>query len=85
MHRSLAEMLTEEQRGNQKIAAHLNGLQHTLPIASLSHDDTNSILKNFMYHRLADYLARALSTLRPPPLPEDGVLGLWKPDAQPAS
>jgi hypothetical protein len=77
IHRSLAEMLIEEQKSNQKIAAHLTGLQHMLPLASLSYDDTNLILKISMYHRLADYLARALSTLRPPP-PPDGVLGLWK-------
>jgi hypothetical protein len=79
IHSSLAEMLTEEQRSNQKIAAHLTGLQHTLPLGSVSHGDTNLILKLLMYHRLADYLARALSTLRPPPPPGEGVLGLWKP------
>ncbi len=72
MHRSLTEILTEEQRSNQKIVAHLTGLQATLPLPSLL--DSDRLIKSFMYHRLADYLAGALHTLRPPPSPAGGML-----------
>jgi hypothetical protein len=69
MHRSLAEILTEEQQGNAKIVEHVTGLVMKLP--SLL---GRSYLKLFMYHRLSDYLSDALHTLRPPPLPAGGVL-----------
>src|SRR5262249_46367882 len=66
MHRSLSDILAEEQRNNGHIVEHLTGA--TLPL----HKD---LLKQFMYYRLADYLAEALNTLRPPPPPEGGLLG----------
>jgi hypothetical protein len=74
MHRSLTEILTEEQPHHGRIVAHLTGIQRTLPLPS---EIDNNILKSFMYHRLTDYLSVALNTLRPPPLPEGGLLGLW--------
>jgi hypothetical protein len=74
IHRSLTEILTEEQEHNQKIVAQLTGLQLAHPLDPSDHD-TNFILKILMYHRLADYLASALSTLRPPPAPPGGLLG----------
>jgi hypothetical protein len=70
MHRSLTEMLTEEQESNARIVEQLTGLQIALPSVL-----QNEVLKLFMYHRLADYLADALHTLRPPPLPGGGLLG----------
>jgi hypothetical protein len=72
MHKSLTEILTEEQPNHGRIIAHLTGIQKTLPLPS---GLDNDILKWLMYHRLADYLADALQTLRPPPLPEGGILG----------
>jgi hypothetical protein len=67
MHRSLTEILTEEQRGNGQIVKHLTGLEDmTLG---------NEFVKLFMYHRLSDYLASVLFTLKPPSLPEGGILG----------
>jgi hypothetical protein len=71
MHRSLTEMLTEEQTNNAKIVANVTGMQIRLPSPIFEND----FLKAFMYHRLADYLADALHTLRPPPLPAGGLLG----------
>lgn len=71
MHRSLSDILMEEQRNNAHIMEHLTGL--TLPL----HPD---LLKRFIYYRLADYLSEALRTLRPPPPPpshEGGLLGLF--------
>jgi hypothetical protein len=62
MHRSLTEILTDEQQSNRRIVAHLTGMEAMLPLAF---SDSNLILKIFMYHRLADYLADALHTLRP--------------------
>lgn len=74
MHRSLVDILTEEQQGNAKIVEHVTGLSLTLPSKPLG-----PYLKMFMYHRLADYLSDALKTLRPPPLPSGGILsGLFK-------
>jgi hypothetical protein len=69
MHRSLVDILTEEQRHNGKIVEHVTGVVTTLPSAVLG-----SYLKMFMYHRLADYLSDALHTLKPPPLPSGGIL-----------
>jgi hypothetical protein len=75
MHKSLTEILAEEQPHQKRIVEHLTGLKETLPLP-VGLD--NNILR-FMYHRLADYLADALHTLRPPPPPEGGVLsGLFK-------
>jgi hypothetical protein len=72
MHRSLAEILTEEQQNNRRIVAQLTGLQVVLPIGF---DNVNLALKSLMYHRLADFLASALNTLRPPPPEPGGLLG----------
>jgi hypothetical protein len=72
MHKSLTEILTELQPNHGQIVAHLTGIKKTLPLPS---DVDNNFLKLLMYHRLADYLADALHTLRPPPLPEGGILG----------
>jgi hypothetical protein len=69
IYRSLADILTEEQNGNGKIVEHVTGFQLKLPHAPLA-----PLLKPFMYHRLADYLSEALNTLKPPPLPEGGIL-----------
>lgn len=69
MHRSLVDILTEEQQSNAKIVANVTGLGITLPSKPLG-----PYLKMFMYHRLADYLSDALKTLRPPPLPAGGLL-----------
>jgi hypothetical protein len=85
MHRSLTEILTDEQQSNRRIVAHLTGMEAMLPLAF---SDSNLILKIFMYHRLADYLADALHTLRPPPPPAGGLLGALlgaTPNAQNAS
>jgi hypothetical protein len=87
MHRSLIEILTEEQHGNAKVVEDVTGLSVKLPTILAPH------LKMFMYHRLSDYLADALKTLKPPPLPTGGLLAglfgatdlkienLGKPDA----
>jgi hypothetical protein len=77
MHRPLAEMLTEEQQHNGKIVGQLTGLQHKLPLGALSLGDIQIVLKSLMYQRLADYLARALNTLKPPPPPPGGILGAF--------
>lgn len=68
MHRSLVEMLIEEQTGNAKIVANLTGVRATLPSPTL-----DPLMKLFMYHRLADFLSVALHTLKPPPLPAGGL------------
>ena len=82
MHKSLTEILTDEQPHQGRIVAHLTGIQKTLPLPP---DFDNNILKWFMYHRLADYLAAALQTLRPPPLPAGrGILsGLFEESDKP--
>jgi hypothetical protein len=67
MHRSLADIVTEEQRSNARIIEHLTGI--TLPLAPAD----RVLLKPLMYHRLAAYLSDALHTLRPPPPPEGGM------------
>jgi hypothetical protein len=69
MHRSLVEILTEEQQHNKQIVKNLTGFD-----LSLSSSDDQTFLKLFMYYRLADYLADALQILRPPP-PSGGLLG----------
>jgi hypothetical protein len=75
MHKSLTEILTEEQASKARIVEHLTGIHATLPDPTFDND----LLKGFMYHRLAHYLADALQTLRPPPLPEGGILsGLFQ-------
>jgi hypothetical protein len=76
MHRPLSEILAEEQPHQGRIVEHLTGIKMPLPLPmGLDRD----ILRWFMYHRLADYLASALHTLRPPPPPEGGILsGLFK-------
>jgi hypothetical protein len=67
MHRSLTEILTEEQTGQGRIVAQLTGMDVTLPLRpAFQGVDANILLKTFMYHRLADFLANALDTLRPP-------------------
>jgi hypothetical protein len=66
MHRSLAEILTEEQQNNKQIVKQLTGVEGSPDGAKI-----------FMYFQLADYLAEALQTLRPPPLPPTvGLSGL---------
>jgi hypothetical protein len=57
MHRSLTEMLAEEQPHHGRIVEHLTGMNATLPLP-LGLD--NYFLKDFMYYRLADYLGAAL-------------------------
>ena len=69
MHRSLAEILAEEQKN---IMEQLTGIR---PDLSLSLDGGNSVLKSLMYYRLTDFLAGALDTLRPPPPPSGGLFG----------
>jgi hypothetical protein len=71
MHRSLGEMLAEEQEHNARIVKHLTGLGLKLPLPAGWPD---RMLRLFMYHRLADFLAQALHILRPPPAPEGGIL-----------
>ena len=74
MHRSLVDILTEEQQHNGKIVEHVTGMKETLPVPSL-----HPFVKSFMYHRLADYQSNALHTLSPPPLPSGGILsGLFE-------
>jgi hypothetical protein len=64
MHRSLVEILTEEQQHDNQIVKNLTGLDLSLP-----ESDDKTFLKFFIYYRLADYLAEVLHILRPPPLP----------------
>ncbi|PDT64061.1 hypothetical protein CO683_40605 [Bradyrhizobium ottawaense] len=71
MHRSFADILLEEQKGTAKIVAQVTGLQIKFPNPVLT-----PTLKLFMYHRLADYLSKALDTLKPPPLPMGSLFGL---------
>lgn len=86
MHRSFVDVLNEEQISNVKIVEQVTGLQIKLPYPALA-----PLLKLFMYHRLADYLADALQTLKPPPFPagllsrflESGGDGGDKGDEQP--
>lgn len=75
MHRSLTDILTEEQRNSGRIVEHLTGIKFPLS-PSLDPKLRNDLLKRFMYYRLADYLSNALHTLRPPPIPEGGLLGM---------
>jgi hypothetical protein len=69
MHRSLTDIVTEEQRTNGRIVEHLTGIKLALS------PNRNDVLKLLMYYRLADYLSDALQTLRPPPppSPENGI------------
>jgi len=69
MHRSLTDILTEEQRNSGRIVEHVTGIKLPLSPSELRND----LLKRFMYYRLADYLSEALHTLRPPPPPESGI------------
>jgi hypothetical protein len=72
MHRSLVDILTEEQENNAKIVGQITGLMGTkLPATKIS-----PYFKMFMYHRLADFLSSALKTLKPPPLPPGGLFGI---------
>lgn len=71
MHRSLVDIVTEEQRTNGRIVEHLTGIK--LPWSPAAR---NELLKEIMYYRLADYLSDALHTLRPPLPPEGGLLGM---------
>jgi hypothetical protein len=82
MHRSLAEILAEEQKSNQHIMAQLTGIRTDL-YKTLSSDSGGSVLSSLMYYRLTDFLAGALDTLRPPPPPSGGLFGglLSEPDA----
>jgi hypothetical protein len=70
IHRSLADIVTEEQRNNGRIVEHLTGINLA------GGPPSNALLKLLMYYRLADYLSDALHTLRPPPLPQSmgGIL-----------
>jgi hypothetical protein len=71
MHRSLTDVVTELQRGNGQIVAHLTGINLA------GGPPSSQVLKSFMYYQLADYLSDALHTLRPPPLPQSmgGIFG----------
>src|SRR5262249_54530547 len=73
MHRSLTDILMEEQRNSGRIVEHLPGIK--LPLSPPS-ELGNWLLKRFMYFRLADYLSEALHTLRPPAPPEGGIFGM---------
>jgi len=64
MHRSLTEIVTEEQQTNGRIVEHLTGVK--LPPSPIPRSE---LLKRFMYYQLADYLSGAFQTLRPPPPP----------------
>jgi hypothetical protein len=68
MHRSLVDILMEEQNNNGKIVEHLTGVRIKLPAPRLE-----PMVKLFMYHQLADYLSDALKALKPPPLPTGGL------------
>jgi hypothetical protein len=57
---------------SRRIVAQLTGLQAELPI---DFDHVNLVLKFLMYHRLVDFLASALNTIRPPPPEPGGLLG----------
>jgi hypothetical protein len=74
MHRSLGEILAEVQRNHGTIMQNLTG--QNLPKSTLL---LANMLKILMYFRLAIYLANALHTLRPPPSPPSGLLGLLTP------
>jgi hypothetical protein len=74
MHRSLAEILAEEQPRHGTIVKNLTGLPNGMSLP-LDHPASADIAKVMMYHRLADYLASALHTLQPPPTPAGGLLG----------
>lgn len=78
LHRSFADILLEEQKGNAKIVGQVTGVQIKLPNPTLA-----PTLKLFMYHRLADYLSNALDTLKPPPLPMGSLFGLGAIPDQP--
>jgi len=69
MHRSLVEILTEEQKHNKQIVRNLTGTD-----LSLSSFVDQTFVKMLMYHRLAHYLAEALPILQPPPPPAGGLL-----------
>ena|SRR6266851_2732332 len=81
MHRSLTELLLEEQSSNKKIVEHLTGLQVELPEQRLP----NGVFLMLMHHRLADLLSEALHTLRPPPAPPGGILSAFFPPSDPDS
>jgi cytochrome c553 len=74
MHRSLVDILIEEQLKNGRIVEHVTGIKLPLGAPGTIRSERNIVLKFFMYRRLVDYLADALHTLRPPPLPEGGIL-----------
>jgi hypothetical protein len=76
MHRSLGDILVEEQRGNGRIVEHLTGVKFRTGLAATPSASGNNLLKRFVYYQLADYLSEALNTLRPPPPPEGGLLGM---------
>jgi hypothetical protein len=69
MHRTLAEILEEERQSNSNVLAHVIGYSGQLPEAAKPQ------IRLLMYLRLSDYLADALHTLAPPPLPEGGLFG----------
>jgi hypothetical protein len=74
MHRSLIDILSEEQRNSGKIVEDLTGQPFPVSPSPLGND----LIKQLMYYRLADYLSEALQTLRPPPLPDEGgILGMF--------
>jgi hypothetical protein len=66
MHLSLSDILAKLQPNHGRIVEHLTG--RTTPTSD------NTTLKWSMYFRLADYLADALMTLKPPPSPDDSFL-----------
>jgi hypothetical protein len=76
MHRSLAEILAEVRPKHGTIVKNLTGLPDDTSLP-LDHFASAEFVKVMMYHRLADYLADALHTLRPPPAPEGGIFGAF--------
>src|SRR5262245_53197234 len=56
MHRSLTDILTEEQRNSGRIVEHLTGIKFS-PLSPSQSELRNELIKRFMYYRLADYLS----------------------------
>jgi len=71
MHRSLTDILTEEQRNNGRIVEHLIGIKFELSPSQ----SRNDLLKLLMYYRLADYLTyrRPLTRCDPRHPPRAGL------------
>jgi hypothetical protein len=74
MHGSLPEILAEVQPKHGTILNNLTGLPDDTSFP-LDHPASAQVVKIIMYHCLAEYLADAVQTPRPPPPPEGGILG----------